>query len=163
MEARASRPHMPGYGILPPDEGTGLLTWQDAEARFAAAQDYWLATTWPDCRPHVMPVWGVWDSEALWFSSSVESRKIANLRRDPRCVVATEDAVDPVIMDGVAKVISDEECISWFLNAMNSKYSTDYGPDFLDPTKNATVRIEPETAFALLGQDFTGSPTRWRF
>ncbi len=154
---------MPGYGILPADEGSGLMSWDDVEPRFAAAQDYWLATTWPDCRPHMMPVWGVWGSQELWFSSSVKSRKIANIRRDPRCVAATDDPVDPVIMEGVAFVVTVPHRISWFLDAMNNKYGTQYEPDFLDPAINATVRIEPESAFALLNSDFSGSPTRWTF
>jgi hypothetical protein len=154
---------MPGYGIRPANEGTGLLSWAETQNRFAAARSYWLATTWPDCRPHVMPVWGVWDSGALWFSSSLQSRKIANLRRDPRCVATTEDAVDPVIIEGIAAIITDAESIAWFLAALNGKYGTDYGSDLVDPVANATVRVEPETAFGLLGQDFSGSPTRWRF
>ena len=44
---------------------------------------------------------------------------------------------------------------------MNAKYGTDYGPDFLDPAVNATVRVRPHAAFALLQRDFRGSPTRW--
>ena len=32
-EPHASRPYMPGYGLLGPDEGTGLLPWSWAEER----------------------------------------------------------------------------------------------------------------------------------
>jgi PPOX class probable F420-dependent enzyme len=163
MQPGASRPYMPGYGIRPAGEGSGLLSWREAEERLNSARNYWLATTRPDGRPHVMPVWGVWDSMALWFSSSLGSRKIANLRRDPRCVMTTEDAIDPVVIEGVASIVTEPDGIAWFLDALNAKYGTDYGMDLLDPTANATVRVEPETAFGLLGRDFAGSPTRWRF
>jgi hypothetical protein len=37
MEIRASRPHMPGYGILPAGGGSGLLLWADVEPRTAFA------------------------------------------------------------------------------------------------------------------------------
>lgn len=154
---------MPGYGILPADRGTGLLSWQDVEPRLARSHDYWLASTWPDGRPHVMPVWGVWDAAALWFSSSGRSRKIANLARDPRCVVTTDDALDPVVVEGTAQVVADEGGIGRFLGLLNAKYEVDYPLDFLDPAVNATVRVRPHTAFALLHSDFAGSPTRWRF
>ena len=154
---------MPGYGVLAPDEGTGLLSWQGVQSRLAGSHDYWLATTWPDGRPHVMPVWGVWDGACLWFSSSGRSRKVANLRRDPRCVITTDDALDPVILEGVAQVIGDSERIRGFLDLLNAKYETDYGLDFLDPAVNATVQVSPRTAFALLQSDFCGSPTRWTF
>ena len=44
----SSRPHMPGYGTLGPDQGTGLLPWSWAEERLVRSHDYWVATTWPD-------------------------------------------------------------------------------------------------------------------
>lgn len=154
---------MPGYGVLAAGEGTGLLAWHEVEPRLAGSHDYWLATTWPDGRPHVMPVWGVWDEGGLWFSSSGRSRKMANLRNDPRCVVTAQDCLDPVIVEGVAEVVDDLDRIRRFLNLLNAKYATDYGLDFLDPLVNATVRVSPRTAFALLQSDFVGSPTQWRF
>jgi hypothetical protein len=55
---RASRPNMPGYGILGPTQGSGLLPWSWAEQRLLAARNYWVASCWPDGRPHVMPVVG---------------------------------------------------------------------------------------------------------
>ena len=33
---------MPGYGILPAGEGTGLLPWEWAVERLARSHDYWL-------------------------------------------------------------------------------------------------------------------------
>jgi PPOX class probable F420-dependent enzyme len=163
MDIRATRPHMPGYGILAPDEGTGLLRWEEVVPRLAASHDYWVATTWPDGRPHVMPVWGLWADSALWFSSGLRSRKVANLRHDPRCVATTDDALDPVIVEGTAQIITDRSGIRAFLDALNVKYATAYDEDFADPDVNATIRVEPRTAFALLQSDFAGSPTRWTF
>jgi hypothetical protein len=37
---RASRPSMPGYGIVGPDEGRGLLPWSWADERLTASHDY---------------------------------------------------------------------------------------------------------------------------
>jgi hypothetical protein len=34
-----------------------------------------------------MPVWAVWHSERLWFSAGGRSRKVRNLRSNPRCAV----------------------------------------------------------------------------
>jgi hypothetical protein len=63
---------MPGYGMQRADEGTGLLPWSWAVERLTASHDYWLATTWlGKGSPHVMPVWGVWWEDALWFSSGL--------------------------------------------------------------------------------------------
>src|SRR3954470_14425664 len=86
-EPDSSRPYMPGYGTLPEGEGTGLLPWSWAVERLERTHDFWLATVWPDGRPHVMPVWGVWLEDAVWFSSSLGSRKARNLAGDDRCVL----------------------------------------------------------------------------
>jgi hypothetical protein len=66
---------MPGYGIKPAADGTGLLPWSWAEERLISSRDFWLASTSPDGEPHLMPVWAVWLAGALWFSSSNDSRK----------------------------------------------------------------------------------------
>jgi PPOX class probable F420-dependent enzyme len=152
---------MPGYGIVDADQGSGLLPWSWAEQRLASARNYWLATVRPDGRPHAMPVWGVWLDRCLWFSSSLGSRKIRNLRGNPNCVATTEHADDPVVLEGTAEIVTDAAPIAAFLAASNAKYEVDYGIDFLDPAVNATVRIRPRRVFALRHDDFTGSPTRW--
>jgi len=154
---------MPGYGTLGPTEGTGLLPWSWAEERLEASHDYWVATVWPDGRPHVTPVWGVWLAGAVWFSSSGRSRKARNLAADARCVVATDRAQEPVVVEGTAALVVDLAVIGRFLAASNAKYSTDYGPEFLDPAVNATFRVRPTWVFGLVEDDFGGSPTRWVF
>lgn len=154
---------MPGYGILGPTEGTGLLPWEWAAERLTRSHDYWVATIWPDGRPHVMPVWGVWLDGGLWFSSGIRSRKARNISADRRCVVTTDDALQPVVLEGLAEIMSTRREIAMFLEASNAKYATDYGIDFLDPAVNATIRIRPTWAMGLDESDFIGSPTRWRF
>ena len=158
-----SRPHMPGYGITGPTEGRGLLPWSWAEERLTKSHDYWVATVRPDGRPHLMPVWAVWDGGALWWSSSVESRKARNLAADTRCSIATDNAWEPVVLEGTAERITDHDALERFIARENEKYGTDYGVDFVDPTVNATFRVAPSWVFSLTEDDFTGSPTRWNF
>ena len=162
-EPVASRPHMPGYGLLGPEEGTGLLPWSWAEERLSTSHDYWVATVWPDGRPHVMPVWGIWHDQSLWFSSSKASRKAINLAAKPRCTVATDNALEPVIIEGDAQVISDHPTLQLVLERENAKYHTDYSIEMLDPAVNVCLRVRPLWAFGIAQGDFTGSPTRWVF
>jgi len=163
MPIKVDRPVMPGYGILPAGEGSGLLDWADTARRLAASRNYWVATVWPDGRPHLWPVWAVWLDEALWFSASLRSRKMRNLQHDPRIVMTADDAEDPIVVEGSAEIITEMPGIEAFLAATNKKYDVKYGIDFLDPTVNATVRVRPERAFSLVQADFVGSPTRWQF
>jgi PPOX class probable F420-dependent enzyme len=154
---------MPGYGILPADQGSGLIPWAEAERRLTASHDYWMATTRPDGRPHVMPVWGVWLDGSLWFSSALSSRKARNLADDPRCTVTTDDTWDPVVVDGTAERLTDGASIAAFVAAVNAKYDAGMSTDFQDPAVNGTFAVRPVRVIALSGADFPGSPTRWRF
>src|SRR5581483_8502922 len=103
---RASRPYMPGYGIKAADEGAGLLPWSWAVERLVASHDYWVATIDTDGKPAVMPVWGGWIDDAVWFSSGPKSRRVRNLTRDARCTVTTDNAIEPVVIEGHAKRVT---------------------------------------------------------
>jgi PPOX class probable F420-dependent enzyme len=150
---------MPGYGTVGADEGTGLLPWSWATERLTASHDYWVATVWPDGRPHVTPVWGVWLDDAVWFSSSGGSRKARNLARDPRAVVTTDNAQEPVIVEGEVERVTDEEAVRTFTASVNAKYETDIAVEFF--LENVCFRLRPARAIGLTEDDFTGSPTRW--
>ena len=154
---------MPGYGVLPAEQGSGLIPWEEAERRLSVAHDYWVATVRPDGSPHVMPVWGVWLAGRVWFSSGLRSRKARDLEADPRCTVTTDDARDPVVVDGVAERLTGPADIAAFVAAVNAKYDSDISVDFQDPEVNGTYAVRPVRVIAISGADFTGSPTRWRF
>jgi nitroimidazol reductase NimA-like FMN-containing flavoprotein (pyridoxamine 5'-phosphate oxidase superfamily) len=162
-EPEATRPYMPGYGLLAADAGGGLLSWPWAVQKLTTSRNYWLATVWPDARPHVMPVWAVWLHDTLFFSGSTPSRKMRNLRANAECVLTIEDAMEPVVVEGTTEFVTDLDVIGAFLAGMNSKYDTNHTIDFLDPSRNATVRVRMRSVFALRLPDFTGTPTRWTF
>ncbi|GAA2360597.1 pyridoxamine 5'-phosphate oxidase family protein [Dactylosporangium salmoneum] len=150
---------MPGYGI---DEGEdGLLEWDMVLGRLRDSHNYWLVTVRPDGRPHAMPVWGVWLDGAMWWSSSVRSRKIRNLRANPACTMTTEDGRSPVILDGAAEIVTDGAAIRAFLEATNLKYDAGLDIGFLEPSVNATVRVAPREIFALEEARFVQSPTKF--
>jgi hypothetical protein len=155
----AGRPHMPGYGILDAGDGSGLLPWAWATDRLAASHDYFVATVTPAGRPHLMPVWGVWDEGSLWFSCGPASRKARNLAADGRIALATDDALAPVVLEGVAHRVTDPAAVERFARATNAKYDTDYAVQFF--ADNACFRVAPERVFGIDTDDFAGSPTRW--
>jgi nitroimidazol reductase NimA-like FMN-containing flavoprotein (pyridoxamine 5'-phosphate oxidase superfamily) len=162
-EPTAARPYMPGYGVQPATAGSGLLPWSWAEQRLAQSHDYWLATVIPDGTPHLMPVWAVWHTGALWFSSSNGSRKARNLAGQPRCTLATGDPLEPVVAAGRAERVTDLAALAAMLAAENAKYGTSYGLDMVGPASNSVFSLRPEWVFALDSRDFTGSPTRFTF
>jgi general stress protein 26 len=154
---------MPGYGVLPASEGSGLLSWSWVEERLAHSRNYWLATVTPSGAPHLMPVWAVWQENRLWFSSAKDSRKARNLANEARCTLSTDNPLEPVVVAGRAQRVAQRAALERMLAAENAKYGTDYGAEMVDPALNSVFELVPEWVFALDSRDFVGSPTRFTF
>jgi hypothetical protein len=98
-EVRTDRPVMPdGYGV--PETASGLLAWSTVEAKLRAATEFWLASTRPDGRPHVVPRWGVWFDGAFFYDGSPMTRHARNLAENPSCALHLESGADVVILEG---------------------------------------------------------------
>ena len=151
---------MPDYGLRPPDEGTGLLPWSWALERLSSSRYYWVCTVGPDRRPHATPVWAVWHGDRVWFSCGPHSRKARNLGAEPHCTVTTDDAANPVVVEGLAERIADPGAVETVRVAMVAKYDYEMSLDFL--LANAVFAVRPAKVIGLVEDDFTGSPTRWR-
>jgi PPOX class probable F420-dependent enzyme len=157
----ASRPSMPGYGVLPADAGVGLLPWEWAVERLRRAHNYWLATTRSDGAPHLAAVWGVWLDGAVCFSTGGRSRKARNLAAEPRCVVTPEDARESVVLEGTAERITDPGRVV----ALAAAYRDKYGSGFPDPDGNPLFAVSPRVVIGLIELDpgLGASATRWTF
>ena len=77
--------------------------------------------------------------------------------------MTTEDASDPVIIEGTARIVTETAAIQRVVDLMNAKYHSDITLDFLNPEKNATIGVRPHRVYSMLHSDFTGSVTRWSF
>jgi nitroimidazol reductase NimA-like FMN-containing flavoprotein (pyridoxamine 5'-phosphate oxidase superfamily) len=64
-------------------------------------------------RPRLSALWYVWDGTALWFNSTVRSRRWAELERDPRLSAIVDDGgadfhrLRGVTLTGTARVIGE--------------------------------------------------------
>jgi Pyridoxamine 5'-phosphate oxidase len=163
-EPTRSRPYWPDYDAMPKDPAVGLKPWSWALERLEKSHNYWIATSRPDGRPHLMLVWGVWWENAFWFSTGPNTRKAKNMAANRFCTIGTERADEAVILEGVPREISDRDAWKGFATVYNAKYGGDVEPLLLSSGGNV-YRVEPQTAF---GQDehaanFAESVTRWRF
>jgi general stress protein 26 len=72
-----------------------------------------LATTNPKTlQPHVVPVWFMWDGEYVWISSFVSTRKIRELKKNPRGAVLIESKqkagkLQAVLMEGTVELVTE--------------------------------------------------------
>jgi nitroimidazol reductase NimA-like FMN-containing flavoprotein (pyridoxamine 5'-phosphate oxidase superfamily) len=153
---KATRPHMPGYGL--PKNRKGLLSWNWAEQRLEKSHNYWISTARPDGTPHTMVVWGLWLDGRFYFSTGQKSRKARNLAANPKCVICSDRAEQAVIVEGVAELVSDGAIRKQFGDLYQKKYDWDM-KDFAEPV----YVVRPRVAFGLFEKKFMGSATRWKF
>lgn len=86
--------------------------------------------TCADGRPHVAPVWYVYDDGVLEVVTS--GRKLANVRANPRVAVSVQEDVEGdaqwmVSLLGTASVVEDEVAFRTANRRINEKYGADEG------------------------------------
>ena len=160
---KATRPNIPGYGL--PKSKKGLLPWKWAEDRLKKSRQYWIATTRPDGRPHVMIVWALWMDGLLYFSTGKQSRKARNLAQNPHCVMATERADEGVILEGAVETERDVRRIREFIRLYEKKYKWKLGKmaDAMLSLEDPVFFLRPKVGFGLWEKKFAPTATRWLF
>ncbi|MGB2589893.1 MAG: pyridoxamine 5'-phosphate oxidase family protein [Candidatus Acidiferrum sp.] len=163
-EPKSSRPYWPDYPAMPKDPLQGLKPWSWALDRLEKSHNYWIATTRPDGRPHLMLVWGIWWEGAFWFSTGPNTRKAKNIAVHAHCAIGTDRADEAVILEGIPEEISDRSVWKHFASVYNKKYGGDVEP-MLASSGGNIYRVQPETVFAQdeHAANFAESVTRWRF
>ena len=70
----------------------------------------WLSSVRPDGRPHLVPLWFVWDGKAILFFSKPTAQKVRNLRHNPQAMLALDSAdegEDIVLLEGRAELLGE--------------------------------------------------------
>src|SRR6059058_3975532 len=95
------------------------------EQRLRSELIIWLGTVRPDGRPHLVPVWFLWDGATILIFSKPD-QKIRNLRHSPHVTLAldhTADGEDVVLLDGEAALLPPGE-----VDTTLPAYAEKYGP-----------------------------------
>ncbi len=163
-EPKASRPYWPDALENPKDATTGLKPWSWALERLEKSHNYWIASSRPDGRPHLMLVWGIWWQHTFWFSTGPRARKAKNIAVNPHCVIGTEKADEAVILEGTVEEIKDRAVWKTVCQIYDRKYGGNVLP-LLESSGGNMYCVQPRIAF---GQDehaanFVESVTRWSF
>jgi hypothetical protein len=134
----------------------------------------WLATINPNGSPHVNGIGAQWEDGTWWFETSESSRKGRNIARDPRCTLSVAVHEFDLVVDGVAKKITDPATVAkmaevWAAGGWPCRVDesgTALTADFSAPSAGAppwhVYRITPKRATAL-GTVMPGGATRWTF
>lgn len=157
---------MPDYGVDTP--AWAPLPWSWAAERLVSNRNFWVVTVSIDCRPHALPVWGVWDDDEARFAFSCgpRARKARNLAANPRAVVMIDDTVECLSVEGRAGPVGDGQRRAQWTERYLAKYrpiAPDINAEFL--RQNLIVEFEPERAFAVIEreEEFSTRATRWTF
>jgi len=139
-----------------------LLPWAWVDARMARARNYWIATHARDF-PSSRPVWGIWRTPVLWFSTG--SAIARNLSRNTRLQVNLESADEVVIIEGRAEPFAAADIAEW-VGGYREKYNWE-----MPEETEGVWRVRPDRVLAWIcdssgldaGAAFANSATEWRF
>ncbi len=83
-----------------------MLNSQDRQ-RLETERNLWLATVRPNGSPHLVPIWFVWHSDRAYLCTAGDSVKARNIAHNPKIAFALENGDDPVLVEGVAKILDN--------------------------------------------------------
>ncbi|KIZ13683.1 PPOX class F420-dependent oxidoreductase [Streptomyces natalensis] len=107
-----------------------------------------LTTVQPDGSPQASPVWVKRDGDDLLISTTVDRRKAANLRRDPRVSVVVQPFDAPYSYAEIRGSVSlTTEGGQELINELSHKYTgkpyAEFNPAAKDDAQRLVVRITP--------------------
>ena len=76
-----------------------------APARLLQERNIWLATTRPDGRPHLTPIWFIWQEQKIYICMKPDSVKARNLAANSAVALSLEDGSDVTICEGTAEFV----------------------------------------------------------
>jgi hypothetical protein len=136
-----------------------LLAWSHAERQLEQARNFWLATTCPDGRPHVTPLWGVWVDGAVYFDGHPRTRWARNIAANPATSIHLESGDNVVILDGLSEDITTDDALGQRIITI---WAEKYGRLLPDPTGSGMFRMRPRLARGWSVSSLKDG-TRWQF
>jgi hypothetical protein len=134
-----------------------------------SASHFWIATTRPDGRAHVMGAGIVWDAGRFYLVSGAATQKSRNLARDPRCAISVAPPGIDIVAEGTARIIRDEKELDhiaelysgWGPQVRDGAFWHEYSAPSAGPPPWDVYEITPTTVYAVASEAPHGA-TRWR-
>lgn len=155
-----------GHEPIPWSRALELLNAGDSNGSF------WLATTRPDGRPHVVGIGALWVDDKVYVVSGAGTRKSRNLSANPNCAVSVSLPGLDLVIEGTAARVSDEATLvrlaerysaqGWPATVKDGAFTAPYSAPSAGPPPWDLYVISPVTAFAVASAEPHGA-TRWRF
>ncbi|PWB70688.1 MAG: pyridoxamine 5'-phosphate oxidase [Anaerolineales bacterium] len=134
-DLKISRPKFPkGYA----DNPASYVDWEWVAAQLTEAKNYWLCSVRPPTpeapggRPHVVPRWGAFLDNKLFYDGSPETRHVRNILENPYVSLHLESGTQVVIMEGTSRPVErpEPEFAKRLAKAISDKYADQgYSPE----------------------------------
>ena len=135
-----------------------LVSWDFVSEQMSRSRHYWISTLFPDGRPHVVPVWGIWYENRFHFEGSLQTAWGQNILKNPQIAVHLPDGDKVVIIEGTAHFIEDDEIDDETWNILDGTFQKKYLVDKGSPY----IYVRPRRVLAWNGESLT-TMTRWLF
>ncbi len=109
-------------------------------ARLKVEKNIWLASVRPDLKPHLVPIWFIWEDNELFICIYSGSVKFLNISHNALVSLSLENGSSPVICEGVSERIErpwPEKIVRQFKEKYDWDIETDKEYDEL-------IRISPK-------------------
>jgi len=158
---KVSRPKFPkGYV----DHPASYLTWDWIAEQLTESKHYWLCSVRPNGHPHVVPRWGVFLDNKLYYDGSPETRHARNLVKNPFVTLNLESGEKAIIMEGTSQPAEkpDPEFAKRLAKAISDKYAAlGYSPKPNQWDEGGLYIFTPRQCIAW--SKFTDNPTKFIF
>jgi pyridoxine/pyridoxamine 5'-phosphate oxidase len=110
------------------DPDAAPTPWSETLDALECAELYWISTVRSDGRPHVTPLIGVVEGEAVHFCTGLQEQKARNLEHNEHVALTTGEnrwsrGLD-VVVEGAAVRITDGEALQRLAGAYEAKYGS---------------------------------------
>ena len=161
IQPRVTRPQFPpGYADNPVSE----VPWEYVAERLTQALHYWLCSTRPDGRPHVVPRWCVYVDGRIYYDGSDQTRHARNIAQNRNVAVHLEDGEKAIILEGTAGPAGrpTPELALRLSEAYKAKYAVmGYSPEPSSWDEGGLYIFTPRSCLAWTA--FTQDPTKFLF
>ncbi|MEV7128984.1 pyridoxamine 5'-phosphate oxidase family protein [Streptomyces sp. NPDC093260] len=117
--------------------------------RLGVERDIWVATAHPEHGPHQVPLWFLWDGEAVWLCTGAGSATVRNLRVEPRVRLALPDTLDVALLQGEAVCFPEQDVPEDTATAYTARFGWD---PRAEEKPFVYVRVAPTTVRAWRGE-----------
>lgn len=111
--------------------------------KFAASDCCWFASTRPDGRAHLAPIWHVWHDGAAYIVTKDNAVRAQNIRHNPAVSLALPDPLNVFVLEGRARFAPEME--ETLVPLFQAKYDWDIRTD---AGYDTIIAIDPLKALA---------------